>query len=377
MKLALIRQRYTPYGGAERFVERSAAALSEELSVTVFARQWVPRPGLEVVRCDPFYLGRLWRDWSFSRAVCLALGGARFDLVQSHERLSCCDVYRAGDGVHADWLERRSRLQSPIGRIADWLNPYHRYLLRAERRLFSSPRLRAVICNSAMVRDEIHRRFGVPGDRLHVICNGVDLEHFHPTLREKHHAALRREFDIDGDALVYLFVGSGFERKGLGVLLHALARLPDQGSRLVIVGRDRGERKMRALASRLGLGKRVIFAGPQQDVRPWYGAADIFVLPTLYDPFPNAALEALACGLPIITTSASGAAEIIVDGENGAVVEDPMSAEQLAGCMHRFAGVAFSMRGAARGSVEGLGIGTTARRLAELYRSLVLESSRT
>ena len=107
MKLALVRQRYNPYGGAERFVERAVSALADlGVSVTVVARDWTAAPAAEMalLRCDPFYLGRRWRDRSFAQAVCHTLSRQSFDLVQSHERLSCCDVYRAGDGVHAQWL---------------------------------------------------------------------------------------------------------------------------------------------------------------------------------------------------------------------------------------------------------------------------------
>lgn len=374
MKLALIRQRYTPYGGAERFVERAIEALAGEVSITVFAREWAGQPGVRVARCDPFFIGRVWRDWSFSRAVCGALGKSAFDIVQSHERVSCCDVYRAGDGVHADWLDRRARARPWPVRLLDRLNPYHRYVLRAERRLFASPRLRAVICNSRMVRDDIQRRFGVPSDRLHVIHNGVDLEHFHPSLREAHRRDLRDRLRVGDDELVFLFVGSGFERKGLGTLIRAFSRYPEPRSRLLVVGRDRAEGRMRALASRAGVADRVIFAGPQEDVRPWYGAADVFVLPTLYDPFPNAALEALASGLPVITSGASGAAEVIHQGENGSVCADPLSVGELLDCMKRVGERAESMRVSARMSAEEFGIGVVATRLAGLYRSLALST---
>ncbi len=99
MRLALVRQRYSAYGGAERFIERALGALGGQgVAVTVLAREWIGAPG-GLVRCDPFYVGRLWRDWSFARAVCREIARRPFDLVQSHERIDCCDIYRAGDGV--------------------------------------------------------------------------------------------------------------------------------------------------------------------------------------------------------------------------------------------------------------------------------------
>ena len=107
MHVALVRQRYSAHGGAERFIERARGALSEQgVAVTVLAREWTGDPGT-VVRCDPFHVGRVWRDWSFARAVCREVARRPFDLVQSHERIACCDIYRAGDGVHAQWLHSR------------------------------------------------------------------------------------------------------------------------------------------------------------------------------------------------------------------------------------------------------------------------------
>src|SRR5512147_1218730 len=103
-RVALVRQRYAHDGGAERFVSRALEALrSRDVRLTLVTREWRGGEGFDVLTCNPFYLGRLWRDWSFARAVCRRLEAESFDLVQSHERLACCDVYRAGDGVHREW----------------------------------------------------------------------------------------------------------------------------------------------------------------------------------------------------------------------------------------------------------------------------------
>lgn len=374
MNIAIIRQRYNPYGGGERFVSRAARALGREgIDVTVFARDWddgaVEGETTEFVRCDPFYAGRTWRDWSFGRAVCAALAVRKFDLVQAHERIACCDVFRAGDGVHAQWLANRARVLGLPGRIALALNPYHRYLLAAERRLFASPRLRAVICNSRMVRDEIRIHFGVAEDKLHVVYNGVDLELFHPRLKSAR-AALRSGHGIAPDVMAYLFVGSGFERKGLAQMLRAMPLMTR--AHLIVVGEDKRQGNMQQLCAQLGILQRVHFAGAQNDVRPWYGVADCFVLPTLYDPFPNAVLEAMASGLPVITTTQCGAAEFIENGVCGAVYEAGDSAA-LAAALGAISSVekAQTMGMAAREAVSGLGIEVTAVQLAGLYRSLL------
>ena len=329
MRIAIVRQRYTPYGGAERFVARAIEALQREgVGVTVLARSWQEggrgAGPLELLRCDPFYLGRVWRDRS--------------------------------------------------GRLGLALNPYHRYLLGAERRLFASPRLRAVICNSRMVREEIRAHFGVPEDKLQVIYNGVDLQAFHPRLKLER-AALRARLGIAADAMVYLFVGSGFERKGLPQLLRALAGL--ETGELIVVGQDKRAQSMQRLAARLGLSRRVHFAGAQDDVKPWYGAADCFVLPSLYDPFPNAALEAMAAGLPVVTSAQCGAAEFIEPGRSGAVC-DALDAAGLLQCLQTINApeTAGKMGEAAREAVAGLGLDRMAAQLAGLYWSLLESGAR-
>ncbi len=365
MKLAIVRQKYTPFGGAERFVERAIIALAAKgVDVTLVARQWQGEAadGVHSLRLSPFYLGRTWRDASFCRAVQGLIAEGRFDLVQSHERIPGCDIYRAGDGVHATWLDLR-------GRATDRFAPWHRYTLRAEAEMFRHPRLRAVVCNSRMVRDDIARRFGVAAEKLHVIHNGIDLEHFHPRLRDEQGLALRRKTGVDPATPLMLFVGSGYERKGLPTLLRALAEMRRQDALLWVVGRDKQEALMRKLAQTLGVDGRVMFLGPQQDVRPFYGAADVFALPTIYDPLPNAVLEALACGLPVLTTTTCGAAELL-DPHSGTVVEAG-NAPAIAAGLDDLCARASTMRDAARASVSALDPAGMAARLVALYSRLV------
>jgi UDP-glucose:(heptosyl)LPS alpha-1,3-glucosyltransferase len=318
MRLGIIRQRYTPFGGAERFVERAMDALvARGVQVRVYTRKWPQdRTGsIEPVICNPFHLGSLWRDASFASAVRAALARDRPDVVQSHERIEGCDIFRAGDGVHRVWLEERLRAGGRGERARIAANPYHRYILDAEARMFASPALKAVICISQMVKDDVQRHFGLPDDRLHVIYNAVDPQEFSPAVRAQR-AATRSELRLADDDVAFLLVGSGYARKGVATAIRALARLPRR-ARLVIVGKDKSPSRYRRLAHRVGVADRVAFAGPQTDPRPFLGAADAFVLPTLYDPLSNAVLEALACGLPVVTSTRCGAGELVVAHDAG------------------------------------------------------------
>lgn len=379
MRIALVRQRYNPYGGAERFVERALPALERAgAEVTLIARQSEGWGGGDagarrILKVDPFYLGNWWRDRSFARAAREAWTAGGFDLVQSHERIPGCSVYRAGDGVHRNWLEIRRGLGGTKEKLALALNPYHRYVCEAERAMFEHPALRAVICNSRMVRDEVAAAFRVAPDRLHVIYNGIDLQQFHPRERERSRAATRAELGAAEGETVFLFVGSGFARKGLDAAIAALAQCAAQGYgkrfRLVVAGRDRQAARFAGQARAAGLAERVQFLGGREDVRPLYAAADCFILPTRYDPFPNTVLEALAMGLPAIVGRRCGAAEVVQSGHSGWVC-DPADVAGLADQMRAAAAAGAGMAPAARACAENFGIDKMAAELVALYSEL-------
>ena len=372
MRLGIVRQRYTPFGGAERFVERAIDALvGRGVEVRVYTRAWPESRASRVlpVICDPYYLGGVWRDAGFARSVRRALAHDRPDLVQTHERIAGCDIFRAGDGVHRAWLAERRRTGGRVAQLAIAMNPHHAYALAAEARVFADPALKAVICISEMVRDDIRRHFAVPDSKLHVIYNAVDPREFNPGVRASR-AATRARLGFADDDVVFLLVGSGYARKGVATALRALSLLPAR-ARLTVVGRDKDPSRYETQANRDGVRARVVFAGPQQDPRPFLGAADAFVLPTLYEPLGNAVLEALACGLPVLTSRRCGAGELVAAHDAGALF-DADDAAALAAHMERLLDDAERAKVAARaaGAVAALTPDAMTEKLLALYASL-------
>lgn len=374
MKLAIIRQKYSAFGGAERFIERLLPGLrANHVDVTLIARQWAGEADspMQWQRCDPFYLGSTWRDRSFAKAACAAVVQGDFDLVQSHERLDCCDIFRAGDGVHAAWLEAREKY---LGESLAWLkrNPFNRMhanSLAAERQMFASPRLKKVICISDMVRQDIRRFYRVPDDKLATIYNGIDLDAFCIQKPETRHE-IREKHHIPQDALTYVFVGSGFKRKGLETAIRAL---PD-AAHLIVVGKDKETARFQKIAAEMGSisdqCQRVHFVGPQKDVRPYYAAADAFVFPTIYEPFGSVVLEALACGLPVITTDRCGAGELITQGVEGFVLPAG-DIGAFSACMRQNTALDWAnRRAAARVTAERYPISRTVDAMLALYQEL-------
>ncbi len=319
-RLALVRQKYRPDGGAERFVARALEALEgEDLDLNVITREWLgeTNPHWHIHLCDPIKWGRVSRERGFANAARQIWQREKYDIVQSHERIAGCDIYRAGDGVHRHWLLQRSRLLPKWRRQLLMADRFHRYVMRAEQEMYAAPELKAVICNAQMVKKQIMADFGLAEEKISVIYNAIDNQKFLPAAESLRHQ-LRQQFDIPPSAHCMIFVGSGFERKGLEAAIRATALTE---SMLLVVGQDKDEKRYRALANTLGCVDRVRFAGVQKHTLPFYQAADALLLPTLYDPFPNVILEAMSCGLPVITSTTCGGAEFIVQGENGFVCD--------------------------------------------------------
>lgn len=368
MKLAIVRQTYNPNGGAERFVSRALNVLSQsgELDVTLIARQWEDAAGWQTLTVNPPFRNRRAREEGFAREA--AKQFSQFDIVQSHERIPGATLFRAGDGVHAAWLEQYNRILSPLRRWAQAFSAYHRYILQAEREMFTHPQLRKVICNSRLVRDDIARRFGLGAEKLTVIYNGVDTAAFHPDVQR---FSQRKAWGIPAQAPVLAYVGSGFTRKGVAVALKAIAAHPSVW--LVVAGRDKHAKRFEALAAKLGVAERVKFLGPVADVKQVYGSADALILPTLYDPFPNVCVEALACGLPLLTSTQCGAAEWIEEGKNG-WVRDALDVDGYREAISLWlAGRARdeNYRQAARHTAEPFTLDRMAQELNALYRELL------
>ena len=319
-------------------------------------------PGVTVRRLPVVAQPSALRLLSFALAARRAVNDAGYDIVQSHERGLRQDLYRAGEGTHRAYL-------AAMGRRWAVVSPHHRLVCALERRIFSLRSARQVVAISRMGKAEIERLFATPPERVSLIYNGVDLERFHPDNRERFGRAVREDLGLLRDAWVVLFVGSGFERKGLGPLLEAVARRADERCRLVVAGKG-DARPYQELARQLGLGARVSWVGPRRDVERLYAAADVVALPALYEPFGNVHLEALAAGVPVLTSARAGGSELVERGRNGWVAPAPAAeaiAEGLRALRESDAG---HLASAARASAEPFTYQAQAEGFETLYQQL-------
>ncbi len=280
-EICFVRRNRTPFGGAEKYLER----LSNQLSELGYTHRII---NSRLPRFIPSFL----RVLSFNFSVCSSKGNKFYF---SLERISCPDIYRAGDGVHRQFLLTRKK-------SFNLLNPLYLYL---ERRCFNNAH--RIIANSSMVRDEIIKHYSIDSRKISVIYSGVELD-----IDNSLAGSVRQELSIDPSTRIILFVGSGFERKGVSEMLYLLAKL-DRGFFAIIVGKDKHLQHYIALSEHLGLGDKVRFIGPVKKIDRYYIDSDILMLPARYEPFSNVVLEAMRGGNAIITTRQNGAAEILPD----------------------------------------------------------------
>ena len=331
MKIAVIRQKFVNYGGAEQFVSEYTTHLANTgHEIHIFANQWAQsnHPNIRVRHVRAIQLNSFLRTLSFAWFALQAVRSESFDIVQSHERIWRQDLYRAGDGCHREWLERRACYLPFVKRLYLRFNLFHQLILKLEKIIFESGQCKKIIAISEMVKRDILKHYQLPEDRVEVVYNGVRLDRFHPDNRNRFRSEMRERFKISDGEVVVLFVGSGFERKGLEYLVKAVQYLERKNWRLVLVGKGNWERYL-SFASKENQ-RKIIYLDPIDAIEKLYAAADLFVLPSIYEPFGNANLQALASGLPIITSRNCGAAEIITPKKEGIVLAEPSDAKAIA-----------------------------------------------
>lgn len=255
------------------------------------------------------------------------------DIAFGLDRTSSQTHIRAGNGVHAAFLERIAP-QTPLKRLIHTRVkknlPFHREILTIEKRAFEDKRLKTLFTNSHMVKKEILHHYNTAPEKICVIHNGVEWESMSEDFEkwENRKQIFLANNDIYKDAFHLLFIGHGFQRKGLKELLQALSRIKNKDFMLSVVGKDKNLTYYQSLARKLGIAPKVHFWGSRDDVRSFYQAADALIIPSFYDPFANVTVEALAMGVPVVSSSSNGGSEIL-SPNTGIIVENLFDVEEF------------------------------------------------
>ena len=374
MKIAIIRQKFVLYGGAEQFADGFIHQLAESgHEVHVFSNSWTPSHHSKINHHFVGVLGlnAFFRTLSFSIKVSRKIREQHFDIIQSHEKTWGQDIYRAGDGCHIKWLHQRGKKISPIKKFFLFINPFHQLILMLEKNIFESGQCKKIIAISQMVKADILENYKCSPEKISVVYNGVDLDRYHPGNKNIYRKSIRNQLGIPENSVLILFVGSGFERKGLEFLLKSTEYLAKENWRLLLMGKGNFEKFMRyAPANKRN---RIITKEPDPKIEKFYSAADLFILPSIYEPFGNANLEALATGLPVITTKYCGAANIIDSKKNGLVVGDPYNSQEIAEKINYLFDLSTreSMGRKARELAEQFPLERNSREMVEIYKTII------
>ncbi len=327
MRIALLVHDYDRRVGHGRYVVELAERFSREHEVHVFAHR-VAEMGDGRIR---FHHVPALRATAMTTILTFPFGSwwrvrEAFDIV--HGQGLCAFSLDVATAHICQWAWFEA-LRARDGRLTGRDRLFRLFVGRWERALYQPARARWVIAVSEKVRAELARYYGREA-RVAVVRPGVDLARFHPARRLQSRAAVRRALGYAERDFLLLYVGS--LRKGAAEALRALALLSD-AQLLLISGSS--ARPYWDLARRLGLGERVRFRPPTDRIEDYYAASDALLFPTVYDAHGMVIWEAMASGLPVITTRAAGAAEVITHLEDGLLVDDPRDVRALADCARR------------------------------------------
>jgi UDP-glucose:(heptosyl)LPS alpha-1,3-glucosyltransferase len=345
MDVALCYESVIPAkGGAETYLGDLARRLARDgHAVHLYASRWdaaaLP-PSTHFHRLDTPAGPRFLRPWRFAAACEAALATARHDVSIGFDKTWGQDVLYPQGGLHAasahhNLLKYAGAWERRLAALGKWLDPAAWSFARLERKQYLGPNRPLVVVNSRMVRRHFEQYYGVPQESVRVVYSAIDHMRFAADDRPKRRQKERDRWGVSPDEAVGLFVAMNYRLKGLAPLLKALSRVPrDKPFRLAVVGHAKYA-SYEQLARRLGVADRVKFLGFRADPKDAYFAADFLVHPTFYDPCSLVALEALACGLPVITTRYNGASELLSPPADGLVIDDPHDAAALGAAMTR------------------------------------------
>jgi UDP-glucose:(heptosyl)LPS alpha-1,3-glucosyltransferase len=364
MRIAFVVHDYHRAGGHSRYVAELAERFAPGHEVHVFANTFSGRL-LETIQ---FHHVPSWRKTALSTILTFLPGtrriGRGFDIIHAQ---GLCSLRSDVITVHIcnrAWFNARKRIEKTL-LPRDYL--FDAVVSRLEQRLYSNPAPR-IIAVSNRVSSDLARCYGRTAN-VDVVYHGVDVIQFSPLNRVALRTAVRNELDLSESDFVFLFVGD--LRKGAAVTIKALSRLA--GSKLLLVSRTISD-PYREMARRLGIAERVLFAEATPQIERYYAASDAFVFPTPYDAFGMVIAEAMASGLPVITSREAGAAEWVSNGIDGILLDNPADPVEIAGYMHRIAEDAELCRvlgSAARSMAEFHGWDAVGLRTMQVYETVL------
>ena len=309
-KLYIIRKEFDGYGGAENVAKRYLSRFESIFDTSLI----YAGSELEDYTFSGLHGPGWFRSLSFASSVNKFLSNRSDELVFSMTRGIPGTIFRMGDGVHLCWLRRKK-----AGLVKIISNPNHFITPILER--LSIQKSKYIVPNSLLIFKELEQFYPEHSYKFKVIHNGYNQDIF-KYANSSERELLKAHYKLLNNNLNLLFCANGWERKGLTHVLELLSKLKEiTTAHLWVAGRG-NQQCYRKRIEKLGLSNQVTFLGTVSDTQYWYQMADLFILPTLYDPFSNSCLEALASGCPVLTTQSNGVSECLNE-TNGLAVKSP------------------------------------------------------
>jgi UDP-glucose:(heptosyl)LPS alpha-1,3-glucosyltransferase len=332
-RIAVVIPKYGLVGGAEGV----AAALTEQLAldpdldIHVFANRWQAwSDRVSFHRIPLIRFPRFLTTISFASFAQKAIDRAGMDIIHAHDRMVRPHIYTMHGLPHRVWVKevRKKRRMSLFDRSTAWV----------ETRMVAAGYCKYYLAVSSITRDIFLNEYQVDSGRVPIIHPGIDAVAGPPD-QDAARAELFRKYRLPPAGPVILFVSMNFDIKGLDPLLAGLGRMkelhPDQPFTLLVVGRD-NQKKYERLAKQIGIDGQTVFTGliPREELPGIYRAGDVYAMLSKFDTFGMVVLEAMAAGLPVVVSGNVGAKDLVVEGVNGFVIDNPHNAEQVANALH-------------------------------------------
>ena len=333
-------------GGAESYAVSLASTLARNgWTIHLFGLSWDGEPPtalfhrMKIPRFLPSWAKMLYFALKHKKMV----EGQYFDVILGFGNTVYMNVYQSHGGVHRFSTIRKihaetNKILRLIKRLLILLSlkdKVRHWIESAPFRLNPTP---TIIAISQMVRGDMASFYGINEEKIQLIYNGVDTEKYNVHTRERMRGPIRQQLSISDAHIAFLFVSYDLKKKGIVPLIRATAELKEAGvhnMKVLVVG-EHPYRSVLRLVSRLGLRDIVLFMGPTTKPEEYYASCDVLVLPTYYDACSLVVIEAMCCGLPVITTEFNGAAGIISNGKEGYVLPHPPVHSELAQSMRTF-----------------------------------------
>jgi UDP-glucose:(heptosyl)LPS alpha-1,3-glucosyltransferase len=326
-KIAVVIPKYGLAGGAEQFASELTGKLRDKTkdAFHVLANRWAPGSG--VVRFEkipivsfPKWLTTISFAWFAQRQI----RRGNFDLVHSHERIFAADLFTLHGVPHRYWVDQvRRKKMSLHDRATAWV----------EKKLVLESGCRKFVAVSHLTRDIFLQEYLIDPEKVAVIHPGVELSDYRRKNKDDVRLAMRSSLGISENELVIVFASMNFEIKGLDDIIASLGRLPKQIPRFKLVVAGKGNtKKYRKIAGEAGVAENLVFTGvlSREKLTDLYLAGDLYVMLSKFDTFGMVVLEAMAAGLPVMVSSHVGAKDLVVQNENGFVVDDPSDHDRVA-----------------------------------------------